>query len=82
MAAIPNSRYSILFRLFIISILITIAICKKGKDTKQDDKSKEKIGKNILDYTEADMQRLLDQWEVSDHLFISLIILSLLLCYV
>lgn len=42
-----------------------------GKDKKSDSKKKKekssKIGKDIMDYTEADMHKLLDQWEVSTH---------------
>jgi len=64
MAAIPKSRYSILFVFLVIFFLISIAFCAKSKEKKKNEKSKDKIGKNILDYTEADMQKLLDQWEV------------------
>jgi hypothetical protein len=40
-----------------------------GKDKEPDPKKKKekssKIGKNIMDYNEADLYKLLDQWEVS-----------------
>lgn len=40
-----------------------------GEEKKWDPKTKKekskKIGKNVMDYTEADLHKLLDQWEVS-----------------
>jgi hypothetical protein len=34
-------------------------------ETKKKDKEKTKIGKDVLDYTESDIYRLADQWDVS-----------------
>jgi hypothetical protein len=34
-------------------------------ETEDMDKEKTKIGKDVLDYTESDMYRLAEQWDVS-----------------
>lgn len=44
----------------IYSLTIIHINCKKYKDSEKPDWAK----KDIRDYTEADMERLLDQWEV------------------
>ena len=52
--------------IFIVSNLILLSICNKAdeKETKngKDEKWKKK---NIRDYSEADLERLFDQWEVT-----------------
>lgn len=42
-------------------LLINIAACKKSDKENKPDWAK----KDIRDYSEADLERLLDQWEVS-----------------
>ncbi|XP_020608414.1 LDLR chaperone boca-like [Orbicella faveolata] len=61
-------KFSLLFwTLFLIILLQNSCL---GKDKKPDPKNKKekssKIGKNILDYNEADLYKLLDQWEEND----------------
>lgn len=51
------------FKAYILSILLLtmcLVNCKKYKDDKKPDWAK----KDIRDYSDADMERLLDQWEV------------------
>ncbi|XP_031570720.1 LDLR chaperone boca-like [Actinia tenebrosa] len=57
-------RFCLVF-FIVLFVLVCSSSSEKNKNTKKDKaaKSKEKIGKNILDYTEADMERLLDQWD-------------------
>lgn len=61
------SKFSLLF-LMIFLIVIPRHSCL-GEEKKWDPKTKKekskKIGKNVMDYTEADLHKLLDQWEVS-----------------
>jgi len=66
MAVILKSLRSVLLTSILISVLISISVCDKAKESKKDKdvKAQEKIGKNILDYSDADMHKLLDQWEV------------------
>ena len=45
-------------------LLLAIAILCRV-EAKKKEKKAEKIGKDITDYTEADIHRLLDQWDVS-----------------
>lgn len=46
---------------FILLLLISVASCKKAKDGNKPEWAK----KDIRDYNDADLERLLDQWEVS-----------------
>lgn len=67
-------KFSLLFwTLFLIILLQNSCL---GKDKKPDPKNKKekssKIGKNILDYNEADLYKLLDQWEVSINMLLNL----------
>lgn len=67
-------KFSLLFwTLFLIILLQNSCL---GKDKKPDPKKKKekssKIGKNILDYNEADLYKLLDQWEVSINMLLNL----------
>ena len=62
-----NLKFSLLF--WTLFVIILLQNCCFGKDKEPDPKEKKekssKIGKNILDYNEADLYKLLDQWEVS-----------------
>ena len=51
--------------LLLLMFLSSSFAAKKKDVKKKTGKVKEKIGKNILDYNEVDMERLLDQWDVS-----------------
>lgn len=67
-------KFSLLFwTLFLIILLQNSCL---GKDKKPDPKNKKekssKIGKNILDDNEADLYKLLDQWEVSINMLLNL----------
>ena len=42
---------------------------ESSKDKEKKEKEKTKINKNILDYSESDVYRLLDQWDVSNNYF-------------
>ena len=47
-------------------LMIALILCtflRNAESTKKE-KDKTKIGKNVLDYTESDVYRLLDQWDV------------------
>lgn len=67
--AVRNFKFSALVWTLFFIILVQDSCL--GKDKKPDSKKKKeksnKIGKDIMDYTEADMHKLLDQWEVSTH---------------
>ena len=60
-------KFSLLFWTLFLIILVQNGCV--GKEKKPDPKKKKekdsKIGKNIMDYNEADLYKLLDQWEVS-----------------
>ena len=60
-------KFSLLFWTLLLIILLQNGCL--GKDKKPGPKKKKekssKIGKDILDYNEADLYKLLDQWEVS-----------------
>lgn len=65
------TRHSCKFTLIFWTLLFILLLqdsCR-GKEKKGDPKNKKekssKIGKNVMDYTEADLHKLLDQWEVS-----------------
>ena len=60
-------KFCLLFLvLFVIAILKNSCHGeeKKSEPTNKKEKSK-KIGKNVMDYTEADLHKLFDQWDVS-----------------
>lgn len=46
--------------IFVIFIVTTTVVSKKFKENEKPDWAK----KDIRDFTDADMERLLDQWEV------------------
>ena len=50
-----------LFVILTICTLINVQNCKKFKEDEKPQWAK----KDIRDYSEADLERLLDQWEVS-----------------
>ena len=54
----------------LLLLFLSGSFCAKGKkdSKKKTGKEKVKIGKNILDYNEVDMERLLDQWDVSSNI--------------
>jgi len=60
-------KFILLFwTLFLILLLQNSCLGKEKKpDPKKKKEKSSKIGKNILDYNEADLYKLLDQWEVS-----------------
>jgi len=49
----------------VVLLLVTV-LCRAEAETKKKQKNKEKIGKDITDYTDADVHRLLDQWDEND----------------
>ena len=53
----------ILFQVVIFLLLVGV-LCR-GETGKSKEKKTAKIGKDITDYTDADVYRLLDQWDVS-----------------
>ena len=59
------------FTLFFLALVLIVILQDSclGKEKKSDPKNKKekskKIGKNVMDYTEADLYKLLDQWDVS-----------------
>ena len=55
------------FLLMLFFLSCSFAAKEKKDIKKKTGKGNEKIGKNILDYNEVDMERLLDQWDVSIH---------------
>lgn len=70
-------KFSLLFTvLFLILILRESCLSeetKKAEPKKRKEKDK-KIGKNVMDYNEGDLHKLLDQWEVSTSLLLSTLI--------
>jgi len=55
---------------FILALLCQTALCKKNakkEDNEKDEKKPDlKIGKKITDYNDADIHKLLDQWNEND----------------
>ena len=64
MACLRVCTSRILVQVTIVLLLVTV-LCRAEAETKKKQKNKEKIGKDITDYTDADVHRLLDQWDVS-----------------
>ena len=67
MAAKYCSKFNLLF-LVLFLIVILQDSCdgeKKESEPKKKKEKSSKIGKNVMDYSEADMHKLLDQWDVS-----------------
>lgn len=58
-----NQKFAIISIILVYTVLGPV-ICKKHDGKDKPDWAK----KNILDYSEADMERLLDQWEVSSYI--------------
>lgn len=55
-------------RTIVVFFLFSLFYSFAQGETKKKDKEKTKIGKDVLDYTESDMYRLADQWDVSSYL--------------
>ena len=53
--------------LVVLALLLMSCVLASAETTKEE-KEKKKIGKNVLDYTESDIYRLADQWDVSNGL--------------
>jgi len=49
-------------RLLLLSLVVSCVLCKKSSDTDKPDWAK----KNIRDYSDADLERLLEQWDEDD----------------
>ena len=64
MACLRVCTSRILVQVTVVLLLVTV-LCRAEAETKKKQKNKEKIGKDITDYTDADVHRLLDQWDVS-----------------
>ena len=64
-------NYCLKFRLVLLALFLIVILQDSclGKEKKAEPKKKKekdkKIGKNVLDYTESDLYKLLDQWDVS-----------------
>lgn len=67
-----------ILKVLIVVALIGLTVCKKAEGEKKPDWAK----KDIRDYSDADMERLLDQWEVSDPLYVYLRLFRLLTSYI
>lgn len=70
-------KFSLLFSvLFLILILRESCLSEETKKTepKKTKEKDKKIGKNVMDYNEGDLHKLLDQWEVSTSLLLSTLI--------
>ena len=69
-----NFEVSLLFWTLFLVILLQIGCLGKDEepDLKEENEKNNTIGKNIEDYDEADLRKLLDQWEVSTNMLISL----------
>lgn len=66
------ARHSCKFAFLFLTLFLVVLLedGSLGKEKKPDPKNKKekssKIGKNVMDYTEADLHKLLDQWEEND----------------
>jgi len=62
-----NFKFGLLFGTLFLVILLQNGCLGKDKEPVPEEKKEKssKIGKNIEDYNEADLRKLLDQWEVS-----------------
>ena len=52
----------------VVVFLLFVGILCRTEAVKKKEKKTAKIGKDITDYTDADVHRLLDQWDVSSYL--------------
>ncbi|CAH3175833.1 unnamed protein product [Porites lobata] len=68
MAAKYCSKFNLLF--FVLFLIVILQDSCDGEKKKSEPKKKKekssKIGKNVMDYSEADMHKLLDQWDEND----------------
>lgn len=62
------SKYRLLFSVLFLLVILEDSCLGEAKksDPKQKKEKDKKIGKDVLDYTEADLFKLLDQWEDND----------------
>ena len=56
-----SHRTKFLFKVFLLCNIIFVVVC-----TKNNKKNANKIGKKITDYNDVDVEKLLDQWNVSE----------------
>ena len=68
-----NFKFSLLFETLFLVILLQNGCLGKDKEPDPEEKNEKssKIGKNIEDYNEADLRKLLDQWEVSINMLLT-----------
>ena len=57
-------------RSVVVLALLMMSCVLASAETNKEEKEKKKIGKNVLDYTESDIYRLADQWDVSNLIII------------
>lgn len=50
---------------FVVFVLLAMFYTLASGETDKEEKEKKKIGKDVLDYTESDIYRLAEQWDVS-----------------
>lgn len=69
------TRNNLLFWTLFLIILLQNGCFGKDKEPNPEKKKEKssKIGKDILDYNEADLYKLLDQWEVGINMHASLV---------
>lgn len=67
MAAKYCSKFNLLFFVLFLTVILQDSCDgeKKKSEPKKKKEKSSKIGKNVMDYSEADMHKLLDQWDVS-----------------
>ena len=58
-----NMAFKSSFVVFALLAMMLYALALGESD--KEEKEKKKIGKNVLDYTESDIYRLAEQWDVS-----------------
>ena len=58
-----NMAFKSGFVVFALLAMMLYALASGESD--KEEKEKKKIGKNVLDYTESDIYRLAEQWDVS-----------------
>ena len=54
-----------LIRTIVVLVLISLFYTFASGEKEKKEKEKTKIGKDVLDYTESDIYRLAEQWDVS-----------------
>ena len=65
-----NSTTKMASKVLLVAVFIVCTFWGFAESSKdKEEKEKTKINKNILDYSESDVYRLLDQWDVSNSYF-------------